>query len=315
MISQPLVTVAVLCYNSATYSSQALNSVTNSRYKNMEIICIDDGSLDDEALQFEKAARAANARFYRNKKNKGIPAVCNIALRLAKGDFLILIGDDIILENRIAEDVKTLLDNPDCGFVCSSVETIDERGRSIQRVKKPHNKTKARKFSENPESVWLNGPKAFSPSVTYRVASLLRLGGWDESFPGPDLPLFTRLAQQKIPGVWRSEITTLYRIHSSNYSKQFRVGEIEAQIRMCREYQLQIPPWKVSLKVFKYLHYWLLYQNLNTEMAIQALEKAQKSELSYLVKSRTIRLAVALVAHFFRKGGSKPNLKKYLLEI
>lgn len=50
---EPLVSIVIPVYNVENFVKDTLSSVCNQTYKNIEIICVDDGSTDNSAFGFE----------------------------------------------------------------------------------------------------------------------------------------------------------------------------------------------------------------------------------------------------------------------
>jgi len=101
MINIPKVTVYILCKNYAAYISEAIDSVINQIFEDWELIIIDDGS-DDESAQIilEYCARYPDKfSCVINKKSLGLFKASNIALKKARGDYILrLDADDHLTE-------------------------------------------------------------------------------------------------------------------------------------------------------------------------------------------------------------------------
>ena len=92
--NDPLVTVIVPVYNTAKYLPECLNSVINQSYKNLEIICIDDGSTDDSSKIIEQYAKKDPRIKPVHQSNQGQSAARNVGLAKATGDFISFIDSD-----------------------------------------------------------------------------------------------------------------------------------------------------------------------------------------------------------------------------
>ena len=68
----PLVSIGVPVYNGENYLRQALESITNQTYRNLEILIADNASTDGtEAICREFAARDERIRYHRHPTNLG----------------------------------------------------------------------------------------------------------------------------------------------------------------------------------------------------------------------------------------------------
>lgn len=103
--NNPLVTVAMVTYNSAKYVEAAISSVLSSSYENFELIIIDDCSTDStweiigsfEEKRIRAIRNTSNLREYKNR---------NQCIQLANGKYFIFIdGDDILFEHGLANYV------------------------------------------------------------------------------------------------------------------------------------------------------------------------------------------------------------------
>ena len=71
MKNNPLVTVVCLCYNHSHYVQEALNSVLNQTYSNIELIVIDDCSPDDSKSVIEVwISRNKTVQFISNENGR-----------------------------------------------------------------------------------------------------------------------------------------------------------------------------------------------------------------------------------------------------
>ncbi|MEO1253559.1 MAG: glycosyltransferase [Bacteroidota bacterium] len=149
MSNNPLVSVICLCYNHAEYVLEAIRSVWNQSYKNIELIVVDDGSTDESKVIIEKELKNSKAQFVSLNENVGMCAAFNFGLHRSSGQFIIdLAADDILLEDRIGvgvEDFKNNGNKPTVHFsdawICdingekiSSFYQRDTLGNLLERV-------------------------------------------------------------------------------------------------------------------------------------------------------------------------------------
>ena len=93
-----MISVIVPIYNKAPYIQKCLEDISNQTYRNLEIICINDGSTDDSG-EIVKAFVKKDSRFqYVEQENQGVSAARNRGLELANGEYISFIDCDDGLE-------------------------------------------------------------------------------------------------------------------------------------------------------------------------------------------------------------------------
>ena len=111
--SQSLVSVIVPIYNVEKYLDQCLDSIEAQTHKNLEVLCINDGSTDGSP-DIIRAHAAADPRVVLvDKANGGYGQGCNMGLRLAKGDWVSIIEPDDWIEPTMYEDMLAFADGFD----------------------------------------------------------------------------------------------------------------------------------------------------------------------------------------------------------
>lgn len=128
-----MVSVIIPTYNSRKYIEEALNSVFKQTYKDLEIIVVDDGSIDgtEELLKKYK-----DQIIYIKKTNGGEASARNKGLEVAKGDHICFLdADDLYVDDKIEKQIKTLNSFKDIDVVYNDVEVVDEELRYIKTLK------------------------------------------------------------------------------------------------------------------------------------------------------------------------------------
>lgn len=93
----PKVSIIVPVYNVAPYLRQCMDSIINQTYRNIEIICVDDGSTDESGEILDKYAKSDNRISEAHTNNSGVASARNTGLSLASGEYLLFVdGDDWI---------------------------------------------------------------------------------------------------------------------------------------------------------------------------------------------------------------------------
>ncbi|OIV43181.1 glycosyltransferase family 2 protein [Flavobacterium johnsoniae] len=125
MIS-PLITVIITTYNRKEYLETAIQSVVNQSYLNIEILIIDDGSVNHYAQNI--CSKFSNCTYY-FKINGGLSSARNFGIKQAKGDFIAFLDDDDFWDKlKIEKQVKVLMENPLVDCVHSSAAVVNEKG-------------------------------------------------------------------------------------------------------------------------------------------------------------------------------------------
>jgi glycosyltransferase involved in cell wall biosynthesis len=130
-IKTPLVSVYVVNYNYAQYVDEAILSVLNQSYKNLEVIVIDDGSTDNsrEIISNYKEHDKVSVIF---QKNRGLNATNNIAIKEANGEYIVrLDADDYFQRDALLVLVNRLEQDPDLAMVFPDYYYIDSQGNIL----------------------------------------------------------------------------------------------------------------------------------------------------------------------------------------
>ncbi len=97
LLSQEKITVIVSIYNIEKYLENCIKSIINQKYRNLQILLIDDGSTDTSGEICDKYAKIDNRIEVIHKKNGGLADARNSGISLAKGKYISFIdGDDYI---------------------------------------------------------------------------------------------------------------------------------------------------------------------------------------------------------------------------
>lgn len=119
-MSIPLISVIVPIYNAEIYLRQNLDSILNQTLKDIELICVDDGSTDF-TLKILKEYQEKDSRIIiiqQNNQKAGIAR--NTGLKIAKGKYIIFLDADDFFKDTMLEELynKAEIDNADT-VVCS----------------------------------------------------------------------------------------------------------------------------------------------------------------------------------------------------
>lgn len=129
------VSIIVPVYNVEQYLRECLDSLVNQTYKNIEIICIDDGSTDSSGQILDEYDKQYDSIRVIHKSNRGLSSARNYGIRAAKGDLIAFVdSDDYIELDTIESAVKTfeLNDKQDLYIYGIEMFTNDEVNENIE---------------------------------------------------------------------------------------------------------------------------------------------------------------------------------------
>ena len=103
MSENPLVSVIVLNYNAGELLLNCIESIKKSAYKNLEIIVVDNISTDKSQKRCKE--KYPDIKLIQNNENFGYCEGNNIGIREAKGDYIIILNPDTIVESNWIEEL------------------------------------------------------------------------------------------------------------------------------------------------------------------------------------------------------------------
>ena len=177
MDKEPLVSINITTYNRGHILSRCLNSVLQQNYSNIEIIVVDDCSVDDtQEILRQYSMKQDNIIIVRHDENKGLAASRNTAWRSSAGKYIATIDDDDewIDPDKLKKQVEIFQHHPksNLAMVCSSVTLVDKDQKKRDKViARPRNLTKA---------ILRGNGIIFSPTVLTKKSILEEIGGFDQ---------------------------------------------------------------------------------------------------------------------------------------
>jgi len=127
-MNNKLFSIIIPCYNCEKYIDDTLKSVKLQNFNDFEIICIDDGSTDLtlKKIKFWKKEFNGKLRII-VQKHKGVSSARNIALKRAKGKYIVFLdGDDKMEKGLLSSLCNVIKSDPDC--VIGEFKCIAEKG-------------------------------------------------------------------------------------------------------------------------------------------------------------------------------------------
>lgn len=242
-MSQPLVTVICLCYNHAQVVREAIQSVIDQTYPNIQLIVVDDASTDKSVGEINKVLEGHPAEFLQMEKNMGNCAAFNRGLKLARGEFVIdLAADDVMMPHRVAKQVaKFQALAPDYGVVFSDADYVDENGRLLRhhfeylfRKKLLNNIPEGDVYAKVISTYFIA-----SPTMMIRRAVLDHLNGYDEELAYEDFDFWVRSARTFKYAYVNERLTRIRKSRTSMSAGWYKVGDrqLHSTYLVCRKAQ------------------------------------------------------------------------------
>ena len=186
MSSKPLISIVILNYNGLQFIKDCIESVLNDGYFPKEVILVDNASFDSSlSIAYDYQDKIA---IIKNAKNYGFPKGCNEGIALARGEIIVLLNIDTIVQPGWLNGlVQPLLDDPSIGITGSKLLFFD--GKTIQFAGgefEPNGLSHHRGYGEADEGQY-DVPKDVTyitgASMALRAELLEQLNGLDEGFP------------------------------------------------------------------------------------------------------------------------------------
>lgn len=119
-----MVSVIMAVYNGEKYIQEAIESVLNQTYKDIELVVVDDGSNDNTRKIVEKYKDV----IYIYQENKGQGSARNLGIEVSKGEYLAFLdSDDLYAPDKIEKQLKILLKNNNIDVVYNDLKVVDEK--------------------------------------------------------------------------------------------------------------------------------------------------------------------------------------------
>ena len=120
------ISVIIPIYNVEKYIKGCLESICNQTYKDIEIICVNDGTPDNSMAIVEKIAKKDKRIKIINKENGGLSSARNSGIKNAKGKYIYFIDSDDKLKENALEILHNEMEENDLDTIFFDAENIYE---------------------------------------------------------------------------------------------------------------------------------------------------------------------------------------------
>ncbi len=252
-ISQPLVSVLITVYNGMPYIVEAVQCLQDQSYENIEIIIIDDGSVDDTKKELQEISKLDNRIQLINSERIGRGKALNLAIRHSSGEYLAINdADDFSYKTRIEKQVDFLNNHKDHALVGSMSKLINlETGQlSNHSNHRPSNDKEIRKY-------FLKGQPIQHVCVLMRKKMVVDVGGYNEKINFLyDRDLFINLASK-----WKLHNIDEVLVNVGHHPNRFFYNTYKGKERIKLDFHYRFKAAKMIKAPFKEkLNIWLLFQ-------------------------------------------------------
>ena len=130
------ISIIITAWNAEKTIIDAIKSAMEQEYENLEIIIIDDGSIDNTGEKVTKFIKNNENIKYYKKENTGVSDTRNYGIAKATGDYLLFLDDDDYLEKDLLKNLEPYI-LKDNDLVKYKLRKIDENGNLIENIDGP----------------------------------------------------------------------------------------------------------------------------------------------------------------------------------
>jgi glycosyltransferase involved in cell wall biosynthesis len=114
----PKVSIIIPVYNVEQYLAECLDSVIGQTLRDIEIICVDDGSTDRSPEILDEYAKKDSRMTVIHKENGGFSSARNAAFPCIKGEYTLFVDSDDWIEPNLCEKTVTIADQEQADMTC-----------------------------------------------------------------------------------------------------------------------------------------------------------------------------------------------------
>ena len=213
----PLVSVIMPAYNAAAHIAEAIESVLIQNYTNLELIIVDDGSIDNTRDIVKSFKDDRIKYFYR--ENNGPSGTRNFAISKAGGQYIIpLDADDMLTPDSIARHLMEFEKYPDVDLIYSDVLLIDSKSSPMRIMNKPEYQNRNHLIRD----LFRSGHPILPFRLGIRRNVFDKIGFYDENLMvGEDYDMMRRFVKANLKAHHLSEPLHLRRMHTNSLSKTY----------------------------------------------------------------------------------------------
>lgn len=130
MTKEPLVSIIIPVYNVEQYLDECMQSVFHQTYEKLDIVLVDDGSIDQSSKMCDVYAKQDGRVQVIHKENGGLVSAWMTGVKKARGDYLIFMDSDDWVDLDMVEELVCYTEGSSKEIICSNY-IIEKRNKSI----------------------------------------------------------------------------------------------------------------------------------------------------------------------------------------
>lgn len=134
-MNNSLITIIIPVYNIEKYLRKCIESVIEQTYKNIEIILVDDGSMDNSGEICDQYKEKDSRILVIHKRNGGLSDARNSAIDIAKGKYLFFLDGDDYIEKDSIEYLYNIITKYKCQIAIAQTQLVWDGKEKIKRNK------------------------------------------------------------------------------------------------------------------------------------------------------------------------------------
>ena len=329
-MNTPRVSVVIPAFNAGLTLREAVYSVLDQSFGDLECIVIDDGSTDDTNAVASHLADE-NSRvcllLHSGGINRGTAASRNLGMRHSRGEFIAFLdSDDAWLPDKLERQLKVMDSRPDVGFVFGDVYLAIDPDPAVSMAVQPLVRDSFREsmdvmFHADDQAAARvmnlhRAPSNYIPSPTPLVRATLFADGLE--FVGP--PLLNTMYEDFL--MWRilsmrtkfhclQDPLGIYRVHRDSFTLQFKAKRSVVDHLFGIE-EVEHLYWHACSELIDKQWLPIMHENQKTRVVTEAHRVPWKQLPRYLTLARQYGVATEVVRRRIRKGIYDLRLRAFL---
>ncbi len=216
---EPLVSVICITRNHERFCIEALDSILNQTYKNLEWIILDAASSDNTPQIIEDwlVANKIVAIFIKEKELKPITVNLNKTLTFAKGEYIQVISlDDILVKDKIVVQVNKFKIDEKLGVIFGDALKIDTNGKYLDSIFGFNSRDKESLENDDIFKIIVNGNQICAATALVRKEVYRECGSYDENIHIEDWDFWLRVLKSSWKMKYFSHVLVKYRISENS---------------------------------------------------------------------------------------------------